>query len=72
MTGSHGVAAEQKPPVEIGDDFLRVRAQCSVRGSRGRQPSDMAKYWSGKGIEPSYAAWEVAVLPLNYARKSMT
>ena len=25
-----------------------------------------------KGIEPSYAAWEAAVLPLNYARKSMT
>jgi hypothetical protein len=23
-----------------------------------------------KGIEPSYAAWEAAVLPLNYARKS--
>jgi hypothetical protein len=30
--------------------------------------------WSGqtleraKGIEPSYAAWEATVLPLNYAR----
>jgi hypothetical protein len=24
-----------------------------------------------KGIEPSYAAWEAAVLPLNYARISM-
>ena len=24
-----------------------------------------------KGIEPSYAAWEAAVLPLNYARKSL-
>jgi hypothetical protein len=23
-----------------------------------------------KGIEPSYAAWEAAVLPLNYARKN--
>jgi hypothetical protein len=23
-----------------------------------------------KGIEPSYAAWEAAVLPLNYARNS--
>jgi hypothetical protein len=22
-----------------------------------------------KGIEPSYAAWEAAVLPLNYTRK---
>jgi hypothetical protein len=25
-----------------------------------------------KGIEPSYAAWEAAVLPLNYARESTT
>ena len=25
-----------------------------------------------KGIEPSYAAWEAAVLPLNYARGGMT
>jgi hypothetical protein len=24
-----------------------------------------------KGIEPSYAAWEAAVLPLNYAREIM-
>ena len=24
-----------------------------------------------KGIEPSYAAWEAAVLPLNYTRKTM-
>jgi hypothetical protein len=24
-----------------------------------------------KGIEPSYAAWEAAVLPLNYARVSL-
>ena len=23
------------------------------------------------GIEPTYAAWEAAVLPLNYARKCM-
>jgi hypothetical protein len=23
-----------------------------------------------KGIEPSYAAWEAAVLPLNYTRKT--
>jgi hypothetical protein len=25
-----------------------------------------------KGIEPSYAAWEAAVLPLNYARRGKT
>jgi len=24
-----------------------------------------------KGIEPSYAAWEAAVLPLNYTREFM-
>ena len=24
-----------------------------------------------KGIEPSYAAWEAAVLPLNYARGAL-
>jgi hypothetical protein len=24
-----------------------------------------------KGIEPSYAAWEAAVLPLNYARLAL-
>ena len=24
-----------------------------------------------KGIEPSYAAWEAAVLPLNYTRKGL-
>ena len=24
-----------------------------------------------KGIEPSYAAWEAAVLPLNYARSRL-
>ena len=36
----------------------------AVRETRSR--------WQGleraKGIEPSYAAWEAAVLPLNYAR----
>ena len=28
----------------------------------------LAKLERAKGIEPSYAAWEAAVLPLNYAR----
>ena len=28
-----------------------------------------AKMERAKGIEPSYAAWEAAVLPLNYARQ---
>jgi hypothetical protein len=29
----------------------------------------IAELERAKGIEPSYAAWEAAVLPLNYARK---
>ena len=32
----------------------------------------LANLERAKGIEPSYAAWEAAVLPLNYARESMT
>ena len=31
----------------------------------------LARLERAKGIEPSYAAWEAAVLPLNYARKSL-
>ena len=30
-----------------------------------------AKLERAEGIEPSYAAWEAAVLPLNYARKRL-
>jgi hypothetical protein len=30
---------------------------------------DQAGLERAKGIEPSYAAWEAAVLPLNYARE---
>jgi hypothetical protein len=30
---------------------------------------DFEELERAKGIEPSYAAWEAAVLPLNYARK---
>jgi hypothetical protein len=29
----------------------------------------LAELERAKGIEPSYAAWEAAVLPLNYARE---
>ena len=32
------------------------------------QPSRSNQLERAKGIEPSYAAWEAAVLPLNYAR----
>ena len=47
------------PPINIfkkDDDFVAV-----VERSRLER---------AKGIEPSYAAWEAAVLPLNYARIS--
>ena len=29
------------------------------------------RHGAGEGIEPSYVAWEAAVLPLNYARGSL-
>ena len=32
----------------------------------------LAELGRAKGIEPSYAAWEAAVLPLNYARVRWT
>ena len=35
---------------------------------RGRQAAAEVKLERVKGIEPSYAAWEAAVLPLNYTR----
>src|SRR5436190_2900039 len=37
------------------------------RPAKNRQAVERAK-----GIEPSYAAWEAAVLPLNYARAGAT
>ena len=38
-------------------DGTRVRVAANAGGERV------------KGIEPSYAAWEAAVLPLNYTRR---
>ena len=37
-------------------------------GSHSRKQRLTANMERAKGIEPSYAAWEAAVLPLNYAR----
>ena len=34
-------------------------------GRRGKSARELERV---KGIEPSYAAWEAAVLPLNYTR----
>jgi hypothetical protein len=36
--------------------------------ARWRQLDSDERMERAKGIEPSYAAWEAAVLPLNYAR----
>jgi hypothetical protein len=45
-----------------------VRAAYSAESGRlSASPSNKALE-RAKGIEPSYAAWEAAVLPLNYAR----
>ncbi len=46
------------------------RRPCSVSPSRGVRNSCIGdvELERAKGIEPSYAAWEAAVLPLNYAR----
>jgi hypothetical protein len=38
--------------------------QCSACGA----PTAVKSLERVKGIEPSYAAWEAAVLPLNYTR----
>jgi hypothetical protein len=47
---------------------------CCYGNSGAEHPAERASSAPGeileraKGIEPSYAAWEAAVLPLNYAR----
>ena len=41
------------------------RHQGPLSGDFKDQPGELER---AKGIEPSYAAWEAAVLPLNYAR----
>jgi hypothetical protein len=48
-------------PVSSGRCSLKDRLQTRVRA----EPIGMERV---KGIEPSYAAWEAAVLPLNYTR----
>ncbi len=44
---------------------LRAAAAGEVVGEK----AEAARLERAKGIEPSYAAWEAAVLPLNYARE---
>ena len=42
-------------------------------GKSHKQPvfNDLKNRERVKGIEPSYAAWEAAVLPLNYTREKI-
>ena len=44
-----------------------ARRKCAVWRGRAKQPWKV-EVERVKGIEPSYAAWEAAVLPLNYTR----
>ena len=46
----------------------RFRARLRPGGERGVRRRQSAGMERAKGIEPSYAAWEAAVLPLNYTR----
>ena len=47
-----------KKPASLGEGRVLI----------GYEPSWNANLERAKGIEPSYEAWEAAVLPLNYAR----
>src|SRR6187549_2236586 len=50
-------------------DCSRPARFAGLRPAHGWRPCDAARWLErAKGIEPSYAAWEAAVLPLNYAR----
>jgi hypothetical protein len=46
--------------------FTAPHQEC--RGYTYREPRSELWMERVKGIEPSYAAWEAAVLPLNYTR----
>ena len=54
---------------------LVMRRGSATDNGRGDEPDAGIGMHHGveraKGIEPSYAAWEAAVLPLNYARGSL-
>ena len=54
--------------VEIGDLF-RLCSDFLFREAREIIKSKRMNNLAGEGIEPPYAAWEAAVLPLNYTRR---
>src|SRR5262249_1744787 len=55
------------PEVDPGGTTL-FRRPTKFAGHDADRCAEGGRLERGKGIEPSYAAWEAAVLPLNYAR----
>jgi hypothetical protein len=52
--------------IELSGSFeARAKIENPIGKSDGKINQVLER---AKGIEPSYAAWEAAVLPLNYAR----
>ena len=49
---------------------LQPEARRAIIDQVRKGKSGVEKRERVKGIEPSYAAWEAAVLPLNYTRKA--
>jgi hypothetical protein len=59
---------QNRGPGSCGTNSQTVNGQPSDRCCRIRLAACRKGLERAKGIEPSYAAWEAAVLPLNYAR----
>src|SRR5262249_29898085 len=66
----HVRAGPGRPQGDGGEGMIRNTAGPGTRCLSGawRQSKLNQGLERAKGIEPSYAAWEAAVLPLNYAR----
>src|SRR5262245_1327159 len=54
-----------------GPEDQIARALRKSRSRRDKPDQNAVSLERAKGIEPSYAAWEAAVLPLNYAREGL-
>jgi hypothetical protein len=65
MFKSSGSSGSAKPS---GRDQFLNRTRADRQYSELQSARRVAELERAKGIEPSYAAWEAAVLPLNYAR----
>ncbi|SPP99192.1 protein of unknown function [Bradyrhizobium vignae] len=58
-----------RTPANGGLIYWNLAAAGEIRSNRARLEITVGETLErAKGIEPSYAAWEAAVLPLNYAR----